>query len=54
MFEYWQKLLKEANIEAHEAERIAMDRVIWKNVVKDRMRHIEEFEKQQGHQYRRH
>ena len=51
---YWHRLLKEANIEAHEVERIAMDRAKWKNVVKDRMRHIEQFEKQQGHQYIRH
>ena len=32
---------------------MAMDRAKWKNVVKDRMRCIEQFEKQQGHQYRR-
>ena len=51
---YWHRLLKEANIEVHEVERIAMDRVKWKNVVESRMRHIEQFEKQQGHQYRRH
>ena len=46
---YWHRLLKEANIEAHEVERIAMDRAKWENVVKDRMRHIEQFEKHQGH-----
>ena len=51
---YWHKLLKEANIKAHEVERIAMDRAKWKNVVKDRMRYIEKFEKQLGHQYIRH
>ena len=51
---YWRKLLKEANIEVHEVERIAMDRVKWKNVVESRKRHIEQFEKQQEHQYRRH
>ena len=51
---YWHRLLKEANIEVHEVERIAMDRVKWKNMVESRMRHIEQFEKQQGHQYRRH
>ena len=50
---YWHKLLKEANIETLEVERIAMDRAKWKNMVKNRMRHIEQFEKQQGHQYRR-
>ena len=33
---------------------MATDRAKWKDVVKDRMRHIEQFEKQQGHQYRRH
>ena len=54
MLAYWHKLLKEANIEVHEVERIAMDRVKWKNMVESRMRHIEQFEKQQGHQYRRH
>ena len=48
---YWHRLLKEANMEAHEVERIAMDRAKWKNVAKDRMRHIEKFEKQLGHQY---
>ena len=41
-------------IEVHEVERIAMERVKLKNVVESRMRHIEQFEKQQGHQYRRH
>ena len=51
---YWHKLLKKANIETHEVERITMDRAKWENVVKDRRRHIEECEKQQGHQYRRH
>ena len=51
---YWHRLLKEANIEVLEVERIAMDRVKWKNVVESRMRHIEQLEKQQGHQYRRH
>ena len=50
---YWHKLLKEANIETHDVERIAMDRAKWKNMVKNRMRHIEQFEKQQGYQYRR-
>ena len=50
MLTYWHKLLKEANKEPHEVERIAMDRTEWRNVVKDRMRHIEQFEKQQGHQ----
>ena len=50
---YWHKLLKEGNIETHEVERIAMDRTKWRNVVKDRMRHLEQFEKQLGHQYRR-
>ena len=51
---YWHSLLKKANIEVHEVERIAMDRVKWKNMVESRMRQIEQFEKQQGHQYRRH
>ena len=51
---YWHRLLKEANIEVHEVQRIVMDRVKWKNMVESRMRHIEQFEKQQGHQYRRH
>ena len=50
MLTYWHKVLREANIEAHEVERIAMDRAKGGNVVKDRMRHIEQFEK---HQYRR-
>ena len=50
---YWHKLLKEANIEAHEVERMAVDRAKWRNVDKDSMRRIEQFEKQQGHQYRR-
>ena len=35
---YWHKLLKEANIEVHEVERIAMDGVKWKNVFESRMR----------------
>ena len=51
---YWHRLLKEANIEVHEVEIIAMDRVKWENVVESRMRRIKQFEKQQGHQYRRH
>ena len=51
---YWHKLSKEANVEVHEVERIAMVRVKWKNVVESRMRHREQFKKQQGHQYRRH
>ena len=51
---YWHRLLRETNIEVCEVERIAMDRAKWKNIVKDRMRHIEEVEKKQGHQYIRH
>ena len=47
----WLKLMEDGNIEAHEVERIAMDKAKWKNMVKDRMRHIEQFEKQQWHQY---
>ena len=43
MLTYLHKLLKEANIEPHEIEKIAMDRAEWRNVVKDRMRHIEQF-----------
>ena len=54
MLTHWHKLLKEANIEHHAVERIAMDRTEWRNVVKDRMRHIEQFKKQQGHRYARH
>ena len=50
---YWHKLLKEANIEVHEVQRIAMDRVKWKNVIESKMRQIEQFGKQQGHQCRR-
>ena len=53
MLMYWYKLLKEANIETYEVERMALDIAKWKSVVKDRMRHIEQFEKQQGHQYGR-
>ena len=50
---YWHKLLKCANMETHEVEKMAMDRAKWKNLVKERMKHIDQFEKQQGHQYRR-
>ena len=53
MLMYWYKLLKEANIETYEVERMALDIAKWENVVKDKMRHIEQFEKQQGHQYGR-
>ena len=49
MLTYWHKLLKEANIETHEVERIAIDRTNLRNMVQDGMRHIELFEKQQGH-----
>ena len=51
---YWHKLLKKANIELHEVGGIAMDRVIWKYDVESIMRHIEQFKKQKGDQYRRH
>ena len=54
MLTYWHKLLKEANIEPYKIERIEMDRTKWRNVVKDRMRYIEQFEKQSGNQHRRH
>ena len=45
ILKYWHKLLKEANIETHEVDAIGMDRAQWTNLVKDRMRHIVQFEK---------
>ena len=48
---YWKKLLKEAIIDWTEAGRVAQDRSAWKEAVMKRVKHMEKYEKQQGHHY---
>ena len=50
---YWRRLLQEANLEENMLEHMAKDRLSWRNIVLKRIEHIEEYERQKGHQYNR-
>ena len=48
---YWKRLMREAGWDYTEVERLANDRKKWKSMVMERMKHLEQWEKQQGHRY---
>lgn len=50
---YWKKLMREAGWDWLEVDRMASDREVWRAMVGERMRHIESWDRQQGHRYER-
>ena len=45
---YWKRLLKEAGIDWTRIEGLTKDRKEWKQVVRDRMNYLEEWERRGG------
>ena len=48
---YWKKVLRESGIDWTDIERVCKDRVGWKERVQERMRHLDKWERQRGHEY---
>ena len=48
---YWKKLLKEAGIDWTNLAGVTSDRKKWKSLVKERMSHLEKWERSRGHQW---
>lgn len=48
---YWKKMLKECGADWTDVERLCSDREGWRKRVKERMEHLEVWEKQRGHRY---
>ena len=48
---YWKRVLNECGVDWTDMERVCSDRDGWKKCVSDRMRHLERWERQQGHRY---
>ncbi len=45
---YWRKLVKEAGIDATKIGELTKDRKEWKTLTKERMRHLDKFERSRG------
>ena len=48
---YWKKMLSECGVDWTDIERVCSDRDGWKKCVSERMRHLDKWERQQGHRY---
>ena len=48
---YWKRVLKEANVDWTNVESLGNDRVEWKRYVRERMDHLNKWEKQKSHKY---
>jgi len=48
---YWKKLLNECGVDWTDVERLCGNRDEWKKVVKERMNHVDVWERQRGHRY---
>ena len=48
---YWKRMLNECGVDWTDVERLCSDRDGWKECVRERMRHLEKWERQQGHLY---
>ena len=48
---YWKKMVKEAGWDWTRIGEITEDRETWRGMIKERMDHLEEFEKRKGHWY---
>ena len=48
---YWKRMLNECGVDWTDVERVCGDRDGWKECVRERMKHLEKWERQQGHMY---
>ena len=48
---YWKRLLGEAGIDCMDVERFTGERTVWKMLVREKMCHLEKWERQRGHKY---
>ena len=48
---YWKKLLREAGVDATNLKAVTEDRKKWKKIVKERMEHLDKWEKSRGHKW---
>ena len=48
---YWKRMLNETGVDWTDVERVCGDRDGWKECVRERMRHLDVWERQQGHSY---
>ena len=48
---YWKRVLKECGVDWTDVERVCSDRDGWKECVRERMNHLDKWERQQGHMY---
>ena len=48
---YWKGMLRECGVDWTDIERVCSDREGWKAKVRERMRHVDVWERQQGHRY---
>ena len=50
---YWIKMMKDADMAWAEVDWLAHDKPGWKRLVEERMKHLDLYERQQGHKYER-
>ena len=48
---YWRKLINEAGEDPNNIEHLITDRTKWRALVRNRVKHLEEYERQQGHNH---
>ena len=48
---YWKRMLRECGVDWTDVERLCGDRDGWKECVRERMRHLDKWERQLGHRY---
>ena len=48
---YWKRMLNECGVDWTDVERLCSDRDGWKECVRERMKHLNKWERQQGHLY---
>ena len=48
---YWKKMMKEAGWDWTDVERLVNDRKGWKSMIRERMGHLDTWERQHGHEY---
>ena len=47
---YWKRIVKEAGIDYTKINQLTSDRKAWRSIVKERVKHIQEWERKGGHQ----
>ena len=48
---YWKKVLKESGLDYTEVGKMTQEKKVWKSTVRERIRHLEEFDKSRGNKY---